>query len=114
MATVGQLREYGANVEEAMQRCLNNEAFYLRLVNVALGDPSFGKLEAAIAAGDLEKGFEYAHALKGMLANLALTPLCKPIMEITELLRAGTKMDYTPYLEEIRTQKDKLAAIMAS
>ena len=39
MATVGQLREYGANVEEAMQRCLNNEAFYLRLVNVALGDP---------------------------------------------------------------------------
>ena len=108
MITIETLRDRGANVDEAMERCLNNEAFYLRLVDKALQDPSFDRLEEAIASGDLDKAFEAAHALKGVMANLALTPILTPVQEITELLRGRTQTDYAPLLAEIAAQKERL------
>jgi hypothetical protein len=107
--TIDSLKNWGADVQEALVRCLNNEAFYLRLVGKALEDPSFSRLPEAVHAGDLTKAFEAAHALKGVLSNLALTPLLKPVLEITELLRSGTETDYTPLLEEIAARKNELA-----
>ena len=105
MLTIEKLRGWGANADEALERCLNNEAFYLRLVDHALQDPNFEKLKDAIVSGDLERGFEAAHALKGVLANLALTPILVPMQEITELLRSRTQTDYTPFLTRIDDQK---------
>ena len=113
MVTTAALREWGANVDEAMERCLNNEAFYLRLVGKAMEDPGFERLEEAVHAGDLEKAFDAAHALKGVTANLALTPILTPVQEITELLRSRTETDYAPLLQEIRTQRDQLKALLA-
>ena len=108
MLTIEKLRAWGADVDEAMARCLNNEAFYLRLVDKGLQDPNFDRLKEAIAAGDLDRAFEAAHALKGVLANLALTPVLDPVREITELLRARTQKDYAPLLAEIDEQKARL------
>ena len=102
------LRNWGANVDEALVRCLNNESFYLMLVGKALQDANFDRLKEAVAAGDLDKAFESAHALKGTMANLALTPILKPVQEITELLRARTDTDYTPYLNEIEARRSEL------
>ncbi len=113
MLTVEQLRNYGANVDDALRRCMNNETFYLMLVNKAMQDNSIDKLKEAIEAGDLGSGFELAHALKGVMGNLALTPLCKPIEEITELLRNKTNVDYSSYIDEIVTQRDKLLKLMS-
>ena len=108
MLTIDAVRAWGADVDEAMERCLNNEAFYLRLVAKALQDPSFTRLKETVAAGDLDKAFDTAHALKGVLANLALTPLLTPVREITELLRSRTQTDYAPLLEEIDRQRGLL------
>ena len=108
MLTVEKLRAWGANVDEAMARCLNNEAFYLRLVDKGLQDPNFDRLKEAIAAGDLDRAFEAAHALKGVLANLALTPVLDPVREITELLRSRTQTDYALLLAAIDEQKARL------
>ena len=108
MLTIEKLRAWGADVDEAMARCLNNEAFYLRLVDKGLQDPNFDRLKEAIAAGYLDKAFEAAHALKGVLANLALTPVLGPVREITELLRARTQTDYAPLLTEMDEQKARL------
>ena len=108
MLTLDALRSWGANVDEAMQRCLNNENFYLMLVQKGLQDPNFDRLPEAVTAGDLDKAFDAAHALKGVTANLALTPILKPVQEITELLRGKTDTDYAPLLTEISTQKESL------
>ncbi len=113
MLTLEGLRTYGANVQEGLGRCMNNEGFYLRLVGMALADPHFAELQNAVAAGDLKKGFEAAHALKGVLGNLSLTPLYNPVSEITELLRSGTQMDYTPYLQTINEKYQALVAMQA-
>ena len=69
----------------------------------------FEKLKETCEAGDLEQGFEAAHSLKGMMANLALTPILQPVEKITELLRARTETDYTPLVEEILEQRRRLA-----
>lgn len=39
---------------------------------------------------------------------LELTPILKPVVEITELLRNREQVDYTPYLDEIFKQKELL------
>ena len=111
MLTLDALRAFGADVDEGMNRCMNNEQFYIRLIGMALEDPGFGKLETALAAGDVQAAFEAAHALKGVLGNLSLTPLYAPTSELTELLRAGTAVGYEPYLQEILSQREKLRAI---
>ena len=100
MITIEKLTNFGANTKEGMTRCLNNENFYLKLVNKFLNDNSFNKLKEALANNDLDLAFEYSHALKGVLANLSLTPLYNIACELTELLRARTKMDYSPLLEK--------------
>ena len=110
MLTLEKLRNYGANVDEGMGRCMNNEAFYLRLVNMAADDGGFEKLRAAMGNGDRQGSFEAAHALKGMLGNLALTPVSRPASELTELLRSetGGETEAPRLLEEILTQRAKL------
>ncbi len=112
MTTVAQLKEYGANTEEGLARCMGNEAFYLRLVGMVNKNDYLSGLEKAVAEGDLKAGFEAAHALKGVLANLALTPALTPVSELTELLRAGTQMDYTPLLTRVRDEMQRLLEII--
>ena len=111
MLTIDGLKELGAEVDEGLARCMNKEDFYLRLVNMALTDENFDNLHAAIEAGDLEKGFESAHALKGMLGNVALTNILAPILEMTEALRAREDRDYTPLLEQMDAELAKVKAL---
>lgn len=111
MLTVDTLREFGANTEEGLGRCMNNEAFYLRLVNMALDDDGFAKLSDAVAADDREAGFEAAHALKGVLSNLALTPIYDPVYEMTELLRVKADADYPALLADVLAKRDELVAL---
>lgn len=105
MITVEGLKVYGANVDEGLARCMNNEAFYLKLVDKVLKDKGFEELRAAVEANDLDAAFEAAHKLKGVLANLALTPVCEPVNEMVELLRNRSEADYTQYLEKIEEKK---------
>ena len=111
--TIEQLKDFGANVEEGLNRCVNNEALYLRLVGMVPGNASFKELSDAISQNDLEKAFSAAHALKGILANLSLTPLLKPVEEITEKLRAKEATDYGSLLSEIEDKRSILAELCA-
>ncbi len=111
MITIDALNRYGANTQEGLTRCRNNDAFYIMLVNKALADRRLDQLEQQIAAKDLEAAFETAHALKGMYANLSLDPLTKPVSEITELLRNKSDADYTALLAEAKAQYAALAAL---
>ena len=112
MLTVEALKEYGANTEEALSRCFGNNDFYLKLVRMIADDTHLEQMAQAVAAHDLTAAFENAHALKGVLANLALTPVLTPVQELTELLRARTEMDYTSLLQEARVQMDRLLALI--
>ena len=111
MITIDSLKDFGANVDEGLARCLNKEDFYIKMVNLGLNDDKFNKLIEFVESKNLDSAFETAHALKGVVGNLALTPLLKPIEQITELLRNHTETDYSELCEEIKTQRNKLLAL---
>ena len=112
MLTIDNLKAAGANTDEGLARCLGKEDFYLRMVRMALEDDSFEKLREAVERGDLKEGFEKAHSLKGVLANVALTSLAEPVIEITEELRAGNDIDYSGMLDRIDAELAKYRALL--
>ncbi len=111
MLTIDALKELGADTEDGLRRCMNNETFYLRLVGMAIRDGGYAQLRAAVEDGNLREGFERAHALKGMLSNVSLSNLLAPVAEMTELLRAGEQADYAPLLDKMDEELGKLLAL---
>ena len=111
MLTINALKEYGANVQEGLERCLDDEGFYLEMVGMALDGQGFKRLSDAIESGNKTAAFEAAHALKGVLANVALTPLYEQVSEVTELLRAGKDADYPARLERILREREELLSL---
>ena len=111
MLTIDALNRFGADTKDGMSRCLNNEAMYLRLVVKALENDNYDRIYSAVAAGDKKAAFEAAHAIKGMMGNLGLTPLYELSSEMTELLRAGKDADYADYLAGILRQRETLLAL---
>ncbi|MCR5626357.1 MAG: Hpt domain-containing protein [Lachnospiraceae bacterium] len=109
--TIDQLKEFGADTAEGLNRCMNNEAFYLKMVGMGLADKRFDELKTALESKDYDEAFEIVHALKGVLGNLALTPLYDLICDMTEDLRARTDKDYMPLYNEIKEKRDKLVAL---
>lgn len=112
MLTIDKLNELGANTAEGLQRCLNDEGFYLGLVPSALEKARYEELDQRIKAKDLDGAFETAHALKGILANLSLTPIFDVVNEITELLRSKTDTDYSGLVDKMWEQWNKFAALL--
>ena len=105
MLSVETLKAYGANTDEGLNRCFGNEAFYLRLVRMGLADANFDRLKTAIEAGDSVAAFEAAHALKGSIGNLSLTPIYNPVSELTERLRGQSgPVDTGDLLNQVLTQ----------
>lgn len=106
-----ELRSWGCNIDEVMERFLDDEEFYFECYTQAMEDPCFPQLEYALKKHDIKKGFENAHTLKGLIANLGLTSLFHIISEIVEPLRAGSDeglLDKYQELLEERAKYEKL------
>lgn len=111
MLTMDALKRYGANTIEGVRKCGNKESLYLRLVEAIPYHEGFKRLEEAIKNKDMEEAFNASNSLKGAIANLSLTPLFLPIMEITENLRAQKGMNYNSLLKTIKEEREKLEMI---
>ena len=113
MLTLESLKEFGADTDEGLARCMNNEAFYLKMVGMGVADERFSTLRGVLESGDTSAAFEMAHALKGVLGNLALTPVYKPMSELTELLRSNDSgADYLSVYDEMKKEFDRLKELI--
>lgn len=109
--TIEQLKAFGCNVEEGLKRCMNNEAFYLMLINKFLTSTDLSKLENSLKENDLENAFKETHSLKGVCGNLSLTPLFNVLIEMVEPLRVKTEMDYMPLFEKLNKLFEELKSL---
>lgn len=106
--TLDDLRSMGVNVDEALKRCLDNEEFYFKMIDKCLNDDNFARLGQALDDGDMDQAFEYAHAIKGVVSNLSLTPLQEKISELTDLLRAHAQTDYSDLYASLIKLKEEM------
>lgn len=102
----------GADYEGVRAR-LMSDALVERFAGKFLEDPTFGRLEEAIAAGDVREAFTAAHTLKGVCQNLGLTNLFGPAARLTEALRGATELGDAPeLLAAVRDECDKTVAAL--
>jgi hypothetical protein len=112
---IERLGAWGCDVKGALNRMLDDEDFYLECLAAIPGDPNYAALEEALRAHDGKKAFDCAHTLKGVLANMGLTPLYAKTEEIVEPLRAGRcDGSLLERAEELNRLKDRLAEILES
>lgn len=88
------LTDMGVDIPRTLERFIDNEAFYLRMLFKFLEDPNYHLLCESIKNGDYADAFKSAHTLKGVSANMGLGVLDEKIVPLTEELR------YPPYDEE--------------
>ena len=108
--TIEKLKSFGCNVSEGLQRCMNNEAFYLGLVDKFLKSLDLSTLHEALIKKDLDTAFKEAHSLKGVTGNLSLTPIYEALVEMVELLRVKTDIDYLPMFTKLNDLCNELKA----
>ncbi len=103
------LTNYGADVKDIEYRFMGNLALYGRCLKKLVEEPGFQKLKDCYEAKDVEGCFEASHSLKGVTANLSLTPLYNSICDIVELTRKGS-LDFT--LDCFEKERDKVFNII--
>ena len=96
------LRAAGVDVDEALERFLQNEALLMKFLARLPADPTFGQLCAAMEAGDAQAAFTAAHTLKGLAGNLSLHRLHQAVSRQVELLRSGDLAAAAELMPEIR------------
>ena len=65
MLNIDVLKEYGANTDEGISRCMGKEDFYLMLVGKVINDKRLTALESQLKEKDLTAAFEKAASKAG-------------------------------------------------
>ncbi|MEG0769760.1 MAG: Hpt domain-containing protein [Ruthenibacterium sp.] len=108
-AMLERLRSYGADMDGAMDRFLEDVELYKTCYTAFLQDEAFPLLGKALAQKEYETAFECAHALKGITGNMGLTPLyqviCRMVEELREQKYAGLQEGYAEIQRQLALLK---------
>lgn len=109
------LEAWHCDVAGAMRRFLNDESLFKMCFSQMMDDENFEALGTALQANDTTASFECAHALKGIIANMGITPLYDVVVTIVEPLRAKTVQPDTllPEYEKLMALRAELTALTA-
>lgn len=111
-SVIEELREWHCDVDGALARFLDDEGLYTSCLGAVLEDQAFAGLGEALKAHEVSEAFDYAHTLKGVLANMGLTPMFDIAVRIVEPLRAGNDEGLMPIYEELLQAKERLAGLL--
>lgn len=106
------LKEYGCDVDGALARVIDDVELYAYCLKTLVEDSAFVDLGKALKANDIDKAFDYAHTIKGVSANLGLTPLYDLDCEIVEVLRKKENNDLLPRYEKLLAIRNEISDII--
>lgn len=106
------LEEWGCDIEGAMDRFLDDKELYMTCLQTVITDDNFVKLGSALDEQNVPQAFDYAHTLKGVFANLGLTPMYAIVENIVEPLRAGYGSNLEVPYEDLLASNEKLKSIL--
>ncbi len=79
----------GIQVNELMDRFMNNTRLIKMVIGKFLEDQTYNKLRTAVECGDLQSAEFACHSLKGVCGNLSLKVLFALTQEQLRLFRTG-------------------------
>lgn len=108
MLTIERLKELGVDTESGLANCMNNEKFYIKMVEIVIKDSKFDKLDKAIADKSLWEAFEAAFALRGITFSTGLTPLFEPLDRLLNMLEHEKDADHASIYKPIKELRDQI------
>lgn len=106
------LEEWGCDVEGALERFLDDKDLYMTCLETVITDCNFEKLGVALREECVLEAFDYSHTLKGVFANLGLTPMFSIVEKIVEPLRGGSACHLWDAYEELLASNEQLKTIL--
>ncbi len=105
MATI--LQEMGCEMEETMERFMDDQEFYVECFQKFIEHKEIETLGVTMESGDIEESFMRAHTLKGTLGNLGLTPIYDQMVVIVEFLRKGDMQQASERYQRLMGEWDR-------
>lgn len=106
------LEEWGCDVEGALERFLDDKDLYMTCLETVITDRNFDKLGVALDERNVLEAFDCAHTLKGVFANLGLTPMFSVVETIVEPLRGGLVYNLDENYKELLASNEQLKGIL--
>ena len=82
------LQAYGVNLDSALNRFMDNEQFYERI----------------LYENNISQAFRHAHTFKGLAATLDLSNISDILIPMTEKLRAGESEGIQDLFDQLKVQ----------
>ena len=109
------MEAYGVDYALTMERFMQQESLYIKILGMLFQDESLAELRTALAKRDLSLAFQAAHTLKGVSGNLGLTPLYDAVCTLVEPLRRGEdRSDYPDQLKIIEHEFEQVRQMYAA
>ena len=106
------LEEWGCDVEGALERFFDDKDLYMTCLEMVITDSNFDKLGVALEEKNVLEAFDCAHTLKGVFANLGLTPMFSIVVTIVEPLRGGLAYNLNENYEKLLASNEQLKCIL--
>ncbi|MEG1523416.1 MAG: Hpt domain-containing protein [Clostridia bacterium] len=106
------LKDWGCDTKSALERFVGDQSLYEECTLIFYRDKDFSALAEHLKNEDVKAAFNSAHTLKGVAANLGLTPICQIINKIVELLRNGSIDEVMPYYTELMLMRETYARLI--
>lgn len=87
--TVKEFYDAAGGGYEVMSAKFPSDATIKAFLGIFKRDKNYESLKQLLNEGDVQSAFSAAHTLKGVVLNLNLEGLAKPVCDIVEALRAG-------------------------
>ena len=107
-----ELIDWGVNWSDVQERFMGNEDLVEKFMLKFLNDASFAALTKGLEDKNAEEAFKGCHTLKGVTGNLALDGMRPDVLELTEILRAGSLEGSEELYARIKASYDELSEIL--
>lgn len=106
----------GYDVDGALQRFVNNEMLFMTFLKKVPSDAHFDAILPDVEAGNYDEAHKNAHAIKGVVGNLGMTPVFDASTELCNVLKAGgdpevIKTKYETFASEYKKACDLIGTL---
>lgn len=109
MSFFEELKDLGVDVEEGLERVLDDEPLYETMLGMYIDRVDSNPIAMEdFEAENLDDLIGRVHMLKGLTGNLAMTPLFAGYLQILDLLRTSHPKDAAKEYERILPVQEKI------